>query len=91
LTAVLKSSDGAVLEKWDGTALSHLPASAISNEFAYNRFAPGPFGLTAKMGAVATITLPVTDEANIASLHNAATLELRTVNGKVFNVAVRPE
>jgi thiosulfate dehydrogenase (quinone) len=91
MSAVLKSNDGAVLEQWDGTALSHLPASAISNEFAYNRFAPGPFGLRAKMGAVATITLPVMGEANAASLHNAATLQLRTVNGNTFNVAVRPE
>src|SRR3984893_7126640 len=91
MTAVLKSSDGSVLEQWDGTALSHLPASAISNEFAYNRFAPGPFGLRAKMGAVATITLPVIGEANAASLRNAATLQLRTVNGNTFNVAVRPE
>src|SRR6266852_7800004 len=34
MTAVLKSNDGSVLEHWDGTALSHLPASAIANEFA---------------------------------------------------------
>jgi hypothetical protein len=42
----------------DGAALSHLPPSMIANEFAYNRFAPGPFRLSAKMGAEATITLP---------------------------------
>src|ERR1700688_2395377 len=70
MTAVLKSSDGSVLEQWDGTALSHLPASAISNEFAYNRFAPGPFGLRAQMGAMATITLPVTSDANTASFQS---------------------
>jgi thiosulfate dehydrogenase [quinone] large subunit len=91
MTAVLKSNDGAVLEQWDGTALSQLPASAISNEFAYNRFAPGPFGLRAKMGATATITLPATANADIVSLHSAATLQLRTVNGNTFNVAVRTE
>src|SRR6266567_3372864 len=60
MTAALKSYDGTVLELWDGAALSHLPASAISNEFAYNRFAPGPFGLRAQMGAMATIRLPAT-------------------------------
>ena len=91
MTAVLKSQDGAVLEQWDGGVLSRLPASAISNEFAYNRFAPGPFGLRAKMGATATITLPATSNADIGSLHNAATLQLRTVNGNTFNLAVRPE
>jgi len=91
MTAVLTSNDGAVLEQWDGTALSQLPASAISNEFAYNRFAPGPFGLRAKTGATATITLPATGNADIGSLHSAATLQLRTVNGNTFNVAVRTE
>src|SRR3984893_10578862 len=89
LAAVLKSSDGSVLEQWDGTALSHLPTSAIANEFAYNRFAPGPFGLRAQMGAMATITLPATSGAHTGSLHSAATLQLRTVNGNIFNVAVR--
>ena len=90
MTAALKSIDGTVLEQWDGTALSHLPASAIANEFAYNRFAPGPFGLRAQMGAMATITLPATSGAEIGGIHGAATLELRTVNGNTFDVAVRP-
>jgi uncharacterized membrane protein YphA (DoxX/SURF4 family) len=90
MTAALKSIDGTVLEQWDGSALSRLPASAISNEFAYNRFAPGPFGLRAQMGAMATITLPATSGAEIGGIHGAATLELRTVNGNTFDVAVRP-
>src|SRR5882757_169964 len=91
MTAALKSYDGTVLELWNGEALSHLPTSAISNEFAYNRFAPGPFGLRAQMGAVATIWLPATSAAAIVGVHGAATLELRTVNGNTFNVAVRAE
>jgi thiosulfate dehydrogenase [quinone] large subunit len=90
MTAVLRSADGSVLEQWDGTALSHLPASAIANEFAYNRFVPGPFGLRAEMGATATITLPPASGANTGRLHSAATLQLRTVNGNTFNVAIRP-
>ena len=84
-------NDGAVLEQWDGTALSQLPApaSAIRNEFTYSRFAPGRFGLRAKMGAAATITAaPATGNADIGGLHGAATvLQLRTVNGDTFNVA----
>src|SRR5713226_7818343 len=91
MTAVLKSNDGAVLEQWDGTALSQLPTSAIANEFAYNRFAPGPFGLRAQMGAMATITLPVASGADTGSLHSAARSEEHTVNGNTFNVAVRTE
>jgi hypothetical protein len=91
MTAVLKSNDGSVLEQWDGRALSHLPTSAITNEFAYNRFAPGPFGLRAEMGAMAMITLPAASGADIGSLRTATTLQLRTVNGNRFNVAIRPE
>src|SRR5882724_6896410 len=91
MTAALKSNDGAVLEQWDGTALSHLSASAITNEFAYNRFAPGPFGLRAEMGAMATITLPAASGTGIGRLRNATMLQLRTVNGNPFSVAVRPE
>jgi uncharacterized membrane protein YphA (DoxX/SURF4 family) len=91
MTAALMANDGSVLEQWDGIALSHLPASAITNEFVYNRFAPGPFGLRAEMGAMATITLPLANGADTGSLRNAATLQLRTVNGNTFNVVVRPE
>jgi thiosulfate dehydrogenase (quinone) len=90
ITTALKSNDGIALEQWDGTALSHLPTSAITNEFAYNRFAPSPFGLRAQMGAMATVTLPATSAAEIGGVHGAATLELRTVNGNIFSVAVRP-
>jgi thiosulfate dehydrogenase [quinone] large subunit len=39
---------------------------------------------------MATITLPAVHGADIGSLRNAATLQLRTVNGNTFNVAVRP-
>ena len=90
MTAALKSNDGTVLEQWDGTALSHLPASAITNEFAYNRFETGPFGLRAQMGAMATVTLPSTSAAGIGGVHGAATLELHTVNENAFSVAVTP-
>jgi hypothetical protein len=34
------------------------------------------------MGAMATITLPVTSNADPGSLHSAATLQLHTVNGE---------
>jgi thiosulfate dehydrogenase (quinone) len=88
--AALKSVDGAVGEQWDGSDLSRLPTSSIANEFDYNRFAPGPFGLRAQMRAMATITLPATNAPKIGGIRGAATLELRTVNGNTFNVAVRP-
>jgi uncharacterized membrane protein YphA (DoxX/SURF4 family) len=91
MAAALKTGDGTVLKQWDGTALSRLPASAIVNEFAYNRFAPGPFGLRARMGATATITLSARGDAATGGLHGAATLELRTINGHTFNVPVKTD
>jgi thiosulfate dehydrogenase [quinone] large subunit len=81
LEASLVSATGTVLEQWNGAALGDLPATAIVNDFAYNRFAPGPFGLSAEVGAEATVTLPTRQPA---SLENAETLRLRTVNGHTF-------
>ena len=89
MVATLMARDGSVLEQWDGTTLSHLPPGRIANEFAYNRFAPGPFGLSATMGAEATITLPGTATARPDIHEEAAMLRLRTVNGHSFEVAVK--
>lgn len=44
--------------QWDEATLATLPASAFVNDYAYNRFTTGPFGIKAPMGAKATITLP---------------------------------
>jgi hypothetical protein len=38
---------------------------------------------------MATITLPAASSADTGSLHRAATLQLRTVNGNTFNVAAQ--
>jgi uncharacterized membrane protein YphA (DoxX/SURF4 family) len=89
MVATLMARDGSVLEQWDGAALSHLPPSMIANEFAYNRFAPGPFGLSAKMGAKATVTLPGMATAGPDMPGKAATLRLRTVNGNSFELPVK--
>jgi thiosulfate dehydrogenase [quinone] large subunit len=43
------------------------------------------------MGAMATITLPAASGSDTGRLRNAATLQLRTVNGNTFNVAVKTE
>jgi uncharacterized membrane protein YphA (DoxX/SURF4 family) len=93
MAAALMARDGSVLEHWDGAALSHLPPSLIANEFAYNRFAPGPFGLSAKMGAEAIIRLPGMAPGMATSgsdmLGKVATLRLRTVNGNSFELPVK--
>jgi thiosulfate dehydrogenase (quinone) len=88
MAATLIARDGSVLEQWDGAALSHLSPSMIANEFAYNQFTPGPFGLSAKMGAEATITLPSTATAGPDTSEKARALRLRTVNGSSFELPV---
>jgi hypothetical protein len=66
-----------VPSRWRGNI--DLPASS----YAIMRRATGADG------AMATITLPVTSNADRGSLHSAATLQLHTVDGNTFNVAIR--
>jgi thiosulfate dehydrogenase [quinone] large subunit len=56
--AELTAPDGRPIEAWDTAALSRLPTQAIRNVFDYNKFGVGPYGIVARMGARATITLP---------------------------------
>lgn len=49
---------GRSVERWGGRDLSHLPKEAFVNDYPYNRFAPGVYGLKAPVGSVATLHLP---------------------------------
>jgi thiosulfate dehydrogenase [quinone] large subunit len=85
MKAELLASDGTILAQWDETALSHLAPAAIANDFLYNRFVTGPFGLSARMGAAATITLPTVAAAPLQTSDNVVKLRLMTVNGHRFD------
>ena len=82
--AALLDADGEVLEHWNMAALSRLPKDAIANDFAYNKFATAPYGLVAKMGAMATLTLPGQESADASRV-----LRLTTVSGNSFEAPVR--
>jgi uncharacterized membrane protein YphA (DoxX/SURF4 family) len=84
LLAQLRAADGSVLATWDGKALSGLPASAIRNDFAYNRFRTGPFGIAAGMGAMATIELPPASGTPPAQA--PASFTVTDVNGRSFTL-----
>jgi thiosulfate dehydrogenase (quinone) len=84
--AELLGADGQPLAAWNTDALSGLPATDIRNDFDYNKFKAGPYGLVAGMGAMATITLPAAADAKPAPGH--ATLKLTDVNGRTFSTAV---
>ncbi len=81
--ATLLAADGSVVQDWTMADLSHLSKDAIGNDFAYNKFAPGLYGLVAKVGAEATLTLPAS-----AGAANAARLRLTTVSGNSFEAAI---
>lgn len=81
MKAELLGADGKTLATWNTEALTKLPASAIDNDFAYNKFKAGPYGLVAAMGAMATLTLPAVAGGQPTG---AATLRLTDVNGRHF-------
>lgn len=86
MLAQLLDANGAVLATWDTKALGQLPAAAISNDFAYNQFKIGRFGIAAGMGAMATVTLPPVADAKRPT--GAAKLQVIDVNGRAFSVTL---
>ena len=81
MKADLLGTDGQPVATWNTAALTKLPATSIRNDFAYNRFKAGPYGLVAPMGAMATVTLPPPDARPPGT---ATTLRLTDVNGRSF-------
>jgi uncharacterized membrane protein YphA (DoxX/SURF4 family) len=67
---------------YDAVALSALPKAAFANDYAYNKFAPGPFGIRAAMGAAATVTLP---QPASGAAPQARFIRLTDVDGRAFS------
>ena len=74
---------------YDAAALSTLPNTAFANDYAYNKFASGPFVIRAPMGAAATVTLPPLTTGETA---DAKSIRLTDVDGRTFSatLASRP-
>jgi thiosulfate dehydrogenase [quinone] large subunit len=89
MKAELLGADGKTLASWDTAALSALPASAIANDFAYNKFKAGPYGLAAAVGSVATITLP--GDGVSKDIPGGAVLRITDVDGRTFTDALASE
>ncbi len=70
---------------YDAAALSALPKTAFLNDYDYNKFAPGPFGIRASMGAAATVTLPPPATAATAE---ARLVRLTDVDGRTFSATL---
>ena len=91
MKAELLGPDGKVQASWDTKALSTLPPASIHNDFAYNKFKAGPYGLVATMGAMATVTLPPPVAPAATPAQTApATLRLTDVNGRSFTATLAP-
>src|ERR1700692_5145786 len=82
MKAELLGTAGQSLAAWNTEVLSGLPATDIRNDFSYNKFKAGPYGLGAEMGAMATISLPPAAHAKPGA--EPATLKLTDVNGRTF-------
>lgn len=85
VTADLLDGDKHPVAHWDAALLSKLPKSDFANDYAYNKFGPGPFGIRAPMGAAATVTLPVPGSAAIAG---AKYIRLTDVDGATFSATL---
>ena len=78
--------NGQAVESWNTAALTALPATAFSNDFPYQKFKAGPFGIVSGMGAAARITLPAVTPP---TMQDGYSLRLTTVNGRDFNLSLQ--
>ena len=85
MKAELTGGEGEPLENWNTETLTRLPADSIHNDFAYNKFEAGPYGIAAEMGAMATITLPPEPNVHPPAAGNTI-LRLTDVNGRSFSL-----
>jgi thiosulfate dehydrogenase [quinone] large subunit len=85
MKAELIGGESEPLETWSTETLTRLPADSIRNDFAYNKFEAGPYGIVAEMGAMATITLPPEPNVHSPAGENT-TLRLIDVNGRSFSL-----
>jgi thiosulfate dehydrogenase (quinone) len=78
----LLDADNQPVSRYDAAALSALPKAAFVNDYAYNKFAPGPFGIRGPMGAAATVTLPPPASGATAE---ARSIRFTDVDGRTFS------
>ena len=85
MKAELTGAANEPLETWNTETLSGLPDDSIHNDFAYNKFEVGPYGIVAEMGAMATITLP--PQPNVRPPAGGNTImRLTDVSGRTFSL-----
>lgn len=82
---LIDSQTGQVIETWDTPALAAIPASDFHNDFAYQQFKAGKFGIVGGVGAMATIRLsPTTPGITLNPGHYV--LSLTSVNEHIWKL-----
>ena len=82
--ATLLDANNKPVVQWTAQELARLPKSSFANDYAYNKFGPGPFGIRAPMGAASYITLPVAG-GDATGNHHPVKLQLTDVDGRTFS------
>jgi thiosulfate dehydrogenase [quinone] large subunit len=85
VAAALLNNEKQPVANWNAAELSKLPKTDFANDYAYNRFEAGPFGIRAKMGAAAIVTLPAPASGAVAS---ARYIQLTDVDGRTFSATL---
>jgi hypothetical protein len=88
VAAALLDARGTPVVQWDAETLSKMSKTAFNNDYAYNKFGPGPFGVRAQMGAASTVTLPA-PAVHTGAVASARTLQLTDVDGRVFSTSLQ--
>ncbi len=70
------------METWSGKTLEKAAKGHIHNVYIYNKFGPGLFGIKAKMGAKAWITLRPAQPVHLTA--GQYTIIFQNINGKKF-------
>jgi thiosulfate dehydrogenase (quinone) len=83
MKAELTGGENEPLETWNTETLTRLPTESIHNDFEYNKFKSGPYGIVAEMGAMATITLP--PEPNVHPPVNGKNIILRLTDAATLH------
>jgi hypothetical protein len=85
MKAELTGGENKPLETWNTETRTRLSPNSIHNDFAYDEFKAGSYGIVAKMGAMMTISLP--PEPNVhPPAGGTATLTVTEVNGRSFSL-----
>lgn len=87
MDAWIKDASGNKLVHWDTAMLSSLPPGNFENDYDYNQFSSGRYGIQAIVGSAATITLPagIINDGADALPAGSLTLVLMDMEGHTFS------